>query len=77
MDLLQLRLRKLRASLGDDASTAGCMYELARRLQGRARYEEAEELSRECLRIRPGLNFPQHRDIATYLEVHGYLESQL
>ncbi|CAE6922609.1 Cyt-b5 [Symbiodinium natans] len=36
-------------------------HDLLARLQGRARYGEAEELSRECLRIRPGLNFPQHR----------------
>ena len=59
LDLLQLRLRKLRASAGDDLPTADCMHELARRLKGRARYEEAEELYRECLRISLDLSFPQ------------------
>ena len=59
LDLLQLRLRKLRASAGEDVPTADGMYELARRLKGRARYEEAEELYRECLRIRPGLSFSE------------------
>ena len=51
LDLLQLRLRKLRASAGEDVLMADCMFELARRLHGRARYGEAEELYRECLRI--------------------------
>ena len=59
LDLLQLRLEKLRASAGEDVPTAGCMYELARRLHGRARYEEAEELYRESLGICPGLSFPE------------------
>ncbi|CAL1136673.1 unnamed protein product, partial [Cladocopium goreaui] len=52
LDLLQLRLRKLRASAGEDVLMADCMFELARRLYGRARYGEAEKLDRECLRIR-------------------------
>lgn len=56
LELLQLRLRKLRAS-ADDLPTADCMFELARRLQGRARYGEAEELGRECLRIGLNLSF--------------------
>ena len=59
LDLLQLRLRKLRASAGEDVPTADCMYELARRLKGRARYEKAEELYRECLRIRLDLSLPE------------------
>ena len=59
LDLLQLRLEKLRASADEDVPTANCMYELARRLTGRARYEEAEELYRECLRIRLDLSFPE------------------
>ena len=62
LDLLQLRLRKLRACAGEDVLTAECMEELAWRLEGRARYREAEEpeeLYRECLRIRLDLSFPQ------------------
>ena len=59
LDLLQLRLEKLRASADEDVPTANCMYELARRLHGRARYEEAEELYRESLGICPGLSFPE------------------
>ena len=59
LELLQLRLRKLRASAGEDLPTADCMFELARRLKGRARYGEAEELGRECLRIRLDLSFLQ------------------
>ena len=59
LDLLQLRLEKLRGSAGEDVPTADCMYELARRLKGRARYGEAEERYRECLRIRLDLSFPQ------------------
>ena len=59
LELLKLRLRKLRASGGEDVLTADCMYELARRLKGRARYEEAEELYRECLCISLDLSFPQ------------------
>ena len=59
LELLQLRLEKLRASAGNDVPTAGCMYELARRLKGRAQYKEAEELYRECLRISLDLSFPQ------------------
>ena len=58
LSVLQLRLRKLRASPGEDLPTAECMFELARRLKGRARYEEAEELYRECLGIRLDLSFP-------------------
>ena len=57
--LLQRRLRKLRASVGEDVPTAECMHELARRLGGRARYEEAEELYREGLRICLDLSVPQ------------------
>ena len=57
LELLQLRLRKLRASAGEDLPTADCMFELAPRLRGRARYGEAEELDRECLRIRLNLSF--------------------
>ena len=59
LDLLQLRLRKLRASAGEDVLMADCMFELARRLYGRARYGEAEKLDRECLRIRLDLSFPR------------------
>ena len=58
LDLLQLRLRKLPASAGEDVPTGECMFELARRLDGRARYEEAEELYRKCLRISTDLSFP-------------------
>ena len=63
LELLQLRLRKLRACADEDLPTAGCMFELAWRLTGRARYEEAEELYRECLRIRPGLSFSDGRTV--------------
>ena len=59
LDVLQLRLQKLRASRGEDVLTANCMSELARRLQGRARYGEAEKLYRECLRTRLDLSFPK------------------
>ena len=59
LDVLQLRLQKLRASTGEDVLTANCMYELARRLHGRARYGEAEKLYRECLRISLDLSLPQ------------------
>ena len=43
LDLLQLRLRKLRASAGEDVLMADCMFELARRLDGRARYDSKEK----------------------------------
>ena len=59
LDLLQLRLEKLRACADEDLPTADCMYELARRLHGRARYQEAEELYGECLQIRLDLSFPE------------------
>ena len=59
LDLQQLRLRMLRASAGEDVLMADCMFELARRLHGRARYGEAEELYRECLRICLDLSFPE------------------
>jgi len=52
LDLLQLRVRKLLDSVGEDLATAACMYELARRLDGRGRYPEAFKCYRECLRIR-------------------------
>ena len=58
LDLLQLRLRLLRASAGEDVLMADCMAELAQRLRGRARYGEAEKLDRECLRIRLDLRIP-------------------
>ena len=43
LDLQQLRLRKLRASAGEDVLMADCMFELARRLDGRARYDSMEK----------------------------------
>ena len=61
LDLLQLRLRKLRASAGEDVLMADCMFELARRLEARAHYGEAEELCRECLQICLDLSFPELR----------------
>ena len=63
LELLQLRLRKLRASAGEDLPTADSMYELARRLHGRARYGEAEELYNQCLRIRLDLSLPQEATV--------------
>ena len=59
LDVLKLRLQKLRASTGEDVLTANCMFELARRLEGRARYGEAEKLYRECLRTSLDLSLPQ------------------
>ena len=59
LDVLQLRLQKLRASTGEDVLTANCLFELARRLQGRARYGEAKKLYRECLQISLDLSVPQ------------------
>ena len=63
LDLLQLRLRKLRASAGEDVLMADCMVELAMRLYGRAHYGEAEELYRDCLRICLDLSFPELRHV--------------
>ena len=58
LDLLELRLRKLRASAGGYVLMTRCMGELAQRRQGRAQYREAEELNRECLEICLDLSFP-------------------
>ncbi|CAL1136671.1 unnamed protein product [Cladocopium goreaui] len=80
LDLLQLRLRKLRASAGEDVLMADCMFELARRLHGRARYGEAEELYRECLRICQAKLGEDHPDtltcrnnLARLLQAQGHL----
>ncbi|CAE7553271.1 NPHP3, partial [Symbiodinium necroappetens] len=51
--LLRRRLANLRRELGDDAEiTLDCMFELGRRLDGRALHKEAEQLYKECLRGR-------------------------
>ena len=53
LDLLQRRLSNLRESVGnDDVRTLKCMFDLAVRLQGRARLKDAESLYRECLQGR-------------------------
>ena len=59
LDVLRLRLRKLRASTGEDVLTVDCMLELARRLEGRAKYGEAEKIYRECLQISADLSLSQ------------------
>ena len=55
--LLRTRLANLREELGDDAEpTLDCMHELGSRLLGRAYYDEAEILYKECLDRRQGLS---------------------
>ena len=55
--LLRTRLVNLREELGDDAEpTLDCMHELGSRLLGRAYYDEAEMLYKECLDRRRGLS---------------------
>ncbi|CAE7328763.1 Nphp3 [Symbiodinium necroappetens] len=53
IQLLQLRLSKLRGRLGnEDCATLDCMDQLADRLNGRGRHSEAEELRRQALEKR-------------------------
>ncbi|CAE7793105.1 KLC1 [Symbiodinium sp. CCMP2456] len=62
--LLRLRLAHLRDTRGDvDEATLFCMFELGRRLGGRALYEEAETLMRECLAGRRAKLGDDHMDI--------------
>ena len=50
LQLLKLRLAYLRKGQGDTGyATLDCIFELARRLHGRAQHEAAEGLYRECL----------------------------
>ncbi|CAE7372063.1 NPHP3, partial [Symbiodinium sp. KB8] len=61
--LLRTRLANLREELGDDAEpTLDCMHELGSRLLGRAYYDEAEILYKECLDRRRANLGERHKD---------------
>ena len=78
LELLKLRLRKLRDTDGDAGpATLDCMSELTGRLAGRAQHAEAEKLQKECLEcLREKLGNDAHRlltmsNLATLLKDQG------
>ncbi|CAE7277931.1 KLC1 [Symbiodinium microadriaticum] len=82
LNLLRTRLAKLREELGDtEEETLDCMEELASRLEGRANYDEAEKLCRECFQARRDNLGETHSDtlgsmdnLARVLEAQGRYE---
>ena len=79
IQLLQLRLSKLRGRLGnEDCATLDCMDQLADRLNGRGRHSEAEELRRQALENRQDKFGKDHEEtlisltnLATCLNMQG------
>ncbi|CAE7570368.1 Klc, partial [Symbiodinium sp. CCMP2456] len=78
LDLLQLRLGKLQENpRSKEQDTTDCMLEVARRLRGRGRYQETEQLYRDCLaRCQAKKGITSHDALVTANNLAGTLQDQ-